>query len=161
MFSHGWAFQLNRYFVASVDIPPSVYNGNRSPLLSPSLANPIEKWATVSLPVAFVFYPPFPMFSHRWDFQLNHYFVPNIDSSPLVYNGNRSLLLPSPSRESLREVGDGEFACCLCFLPPIPNVFSWVRFSIKLLFCCSSTALPQSTIGIGDRRCHPPHSQIP
>ena len=48
---------------------------------------------------------------------------------PSVYKGNQSLLLPSPTHESQREAGDGEFVWCFQFFTPTPNVFSWGFFN--------------------------------
>ena len=75
----------------------------------PLLANPREKWATVSLYGDSIFFPLIPNVFSRLIFRLNCYFVVGVDGPPSNYKGNKNPLLPPLTCESQREVGDGEF----------------------------------------------------
>ncbi len=63
----------------------------------------------VSLFDDYIFFSPIPNIFSRLIFRINCYFVVVVDGPPSVYNGNQSPPLPPLTRESQREVGDGEF----------------------------------------------------
>ena len=134
MFFHRWFFQLNCYFVVCINGHPLVYNGKKEPAaVNPCLPIPErsrEWWFCLLSSCSSL---PFSMFFHGWFFQLNCYFVADIDDHPSVYDGNKSPSLPSPTHESQREVGDGSLSGFSIFFPPILNVFSQVFLALVVL----------------------------
>jgi len=129
-------FQLNCYFVAGVDCSPSVYKGNKSPLLQSPAHESQREAGDGEIVCFFIFFRPIPNVFAQVIFQLNSYFVVNIDGTSSVYKGNKSTSLPSPTRESQREAGDSDFVWFFHFFLPFGMFSHGVIFSIKLLFCC-------------------------
>ena len=127
IFSHHSLFQINISSVDGINGPPSVHNGNNSPLpLSPT--HKCHREASNSEFVCYFYFPPFPIFSLPRLFQLICYSVGCVGCPPSVHKANNSRYNHSHSRGG--EGSDGEFPHPFYFPPTIPNVFSPQRFSI-------------------------------
>ena len=135
MFSHRCIFNSIVILLLGLRALPQSTKGISARGYHSLLANPREKWATVSFSLVLLFHPPIPNVFSWVHFQLNCYFAASVGGPPSVHKGNESPPLLSPACKSHREAGDSEFISCLSF-PTHSQCFLTGAFSIKLLFCC-------------------------
>ena len=109
---------------------PQSTRGIRALPYPPPLANPREKWATVSLFEDFFFFPPMPKVFSSLIFQLNCYFVDGIDGPPSVYQGKNGSPPPSPPTSCVEKAVMVSFPLVFIF-PHHSNFFSPLIFQLN------------------------------
>ena len=115
---------------------PQSTRGTRAFCCHPLLMNPIEKWVTVSLSVAFIS-PPHSQCLLMDDFSNSiAILLPALMALPQSTRGIRACCCHPLLMNPIEKWVTVSLSFVFIFFPPISNVCSWMIFPIELPFCC-------------------------